>query len=300
MRPLARHRRELHHRASRDLADLPQAADHRVDPRRIVVLVAIAALGLAFAASAVLYIQTHRTKAKVRHLVTSIEPPKDHLLAAERANDSGQAALAAAVASSGEVRTALLSQSIVYAQETSSEWAKYRTSAAALPGEDELAKKFLADQARARIASTAAVVPILKSSGPDTLPKHEIDIYNAARGDLIKLHSLYRVADRRLFAQLERDFTRFDLTLAIGSAFALLLVVVGSVIGMQKARKTVRDRSARVAVTRLTAFEGRLRRALELIHNDNSAFEVAERAAGGRCCLMRRSVCWSLTPATLV
>ena len=42
------------------------------------MFVAIAALGLALAASAVLFIQTHRTKAKVTHLVTSIEPPKDH------------------------------------------------------------------------------------------------------------------------------------------------------------------------------------------------------------------------------
>src|SRR6185369_6700853 len=102
------HRRELRRHASTDLADRQHPTDRRVDPRRIVVLVAIAAVGLAFAASAVLFIQTHRTKTKVKHLVTSIEPPKDHLLAAERANDSGQAALAAAVASTGEVRTALL------------------------------------------------------------------------------------------------------------------------------------------------------------------------------------------------
>jgi diguanylate cyclase (GGDEF)-like protein len=224
-------------------------------------------------------VHTQRTRSKVQHLVVSIEPPKDHLLVAERANDSGQAALTAAVASTGEERTALLSQAIVYSQQTSSAWTKYQATAAGLPGEEKRAAKYLTDQARARTTSTAALVPILKTAAAGSLPNSEIDTYNATRNDLIELHTLYRRADRALFNDLEDDFARFELTLAMGSAFALVMILVGTVVGMRRARRTLLERSTRAAAARLTDFEGRFRRALELIHNDQSAFEVAERAS---------------------
>lgn len=96
----------------------------RVDPRRIVVVVAVAVLALGSGASALMWAQTDHTRDEAQYLLASIGPPREHLLAAERATDLGQGELVAAVSSTGEDRSRHLSQAIAASRDISSEWAK--------------------------------------------------------------------------------------------------------------------------------------------------------------------------------
>jgi diguanylate cyclase (GGDEF)-like protein len=238
----------------------------------------LVALVLGTITTSSLLVATERTRSQVQHLSDAIGHPKDHLLAAQRSNDSGQAALAAAVGANGPDRAALLSEAIDHSQDVSSEWARYRQTAAGLPGEAALVRAFERHQAIASATSKAVLVPILTSTEPAVLPEREIEAYNAVRDDLVALHSLYRQEDRARLAELESHTARFVLLIALGAALALVVLVAAAVVGMRSARRLMRDRAERAASAHLTTFEGRLRRALEWAEDDAAAFLVADRA----------------------
>ena len=117
--------------------------DKRRDPRWMVAVVALSALLIGGGAVTVLLVSLHPTRNSVQLLANSLAEPKDALLAAERANDAGQASLAAAAGSTGAQRTALLTASIDHAQEASTEWDRYHSTAVGLPGEQELADRYV-------------------------------------------------------------------------------------------------------------------------------------------------------------
>jgi len=244
----------------------------------LVLAIAFALLALSVGVMAVLLSTAHTTGRTISHLVTSVEPPKDHLLAAERDNDSGQRALGAAVVATGAERTRLLSLAIDYSQKTSSEWTKYKAAAVGLRGEKALAAKYEADQARASKVSSDALVPIVNSTGIGALPPAEIDAYATDSNDLIRLHTMYRQADRNILNDLGARTRRFELLLMVGGSVGFCLLLVGTIASLRIARRTMTERAGQREVARLSAFETRLRRALELVDTGTAAFAIAERA----------------------
>lgn len=249
-----------------------------VDPRRLVLVVAAVALALGCAATALLWSATQQTRSSLDHLVGSIEPPKTHLLAAERATERGQAALAAAVGAAGPERTRLLSDAILSSQEIASQWTKYKAAAAGLPGERRLVEKYTADNARSEASTSAVLVPILNATTAARLPQAELDSHNQVQNDLIALHGLYADASRNLLSRLERQTARDSTTLGVAAAGGLALLVGTTVVSFRRAGRVLADRSDRHNRSNLTRFDGRLRRALQLVDNDGSAFAIADRA----------------------
>lgn len=248
------------------------------DPRRIVAIVGLALLGLGTVSTVTLTSWMDRTSSSVRAISSSIAVPKGHLLEAERSNDAAQAAFAAAVASTGDERTKFLAEAIQQSQVTSAEWRDYESAAVGLPGEADLAARYVENQAASNATSSAALQPLLDSQVGGTLPQQQVESYEAVRADLIQLHSMYRQADRAALEALGAETDRAQRWLDIGTAGAFALLVAGIVAGIRFANRAVVDRTARSASGRLAAFEARLRRALELVDNDADAFAVASRA----------------------
>ncbi len=218
------------------------------------------------------------TEATGDYLVDKIEPPKDHLLAAERASDAGQASYASAVATTGDERTAHLNEAIVHAQNLKVEWTKYRAAALGLPGEELVARRYVADQDLAQATASALLVALIDSSAPGMLPPDEIASHAVVKADLVELHTMYRTADRAAFVSVDDEAERAHMLLFVGSAASTVLVIGAALIGFRRAKRSVVDRSRRREVAELGAFETRLRRALGLVDHDRAAFVVGERA----------------------
>ena len=248
------------------------------DPRRVVVLVTALVLLLASSATAVLWSSLQQTGSSVHYLADSLEPPMEHLQLTEQANDAGQTALVAAASASGEERTALLSAAIAASQDIKVQWSKFKATAAGLPDERDLIRKYEADQRTAAATSAAALVPILNSAEPSALPASEIESYGVVSADLTALTALYQRAHRRSIGELAARQDRSEQRLVVAAAAGLLIVLAASVFAFRRAGRVADDRSRRQADAELAAFETRYRRALGLVDDEAAAFSVADRA----------------------
>lgn len=213
---------------------------HRgADPRLMVVAVALTALVVGGSAVAVLLASLQPTRSSVTRISESLSTPKNALLAAERANDAGQASLAAAAGATGDQRSSMLTESIDHAQEASTEWDRYQSSAVGLPGEKDLAERYVIDQAASHDISTASLVPILNSTVPGVLPQEEVAAHQAVRDDLVKMHTLYREADATALTELGHQEERTQQLLVFWAVVWGLVVAVGSIVGLRNARRVV-------------------------------------------------------------
>jgi len=244
----------------------------------MVAAVALIVLVLGVGAAGLLLSSIAQTRSSVLRVIDTVGPPKDHLLAAERANNRSQATLAAAAGAIGEERTRLLSAAIIQSQTLTSEWNKYRSLAIGLPGESALQDRYDADQELAQATTSAALVPILNSTVAGMLPQSEVETHEAVQRDLVQIHTLYRAADRESLAEIEGHTARLELLIALGASLALIVVVAGTIVGWRVARRSMAERTERAAVSVLADFETRLRRALEFVNDDVAAFAVADRA----------------------
>jgi hypothetical protein len=226
-------------------SDLParlQAEEGRLGPTRIVLLLTAAALALALGTSAGVLTAIERSRASVERVADELERPMDHLLAAERANEAAQAALSAAVGSSGVERTTALSDAVQLSEDASSEWARFRAAKADLPGEAALLERFTAADRLSRQAASALLVPILNTDGTATLPRSQVASHEAVMDVLIDLHTLYQRARRATLADLRRHTRNFETVVSVGSGAALLILLVGGAISMRTARRIRRRR----------------------------------------------------------
>ncbi|CAN5488494.1 hypothetical protein BH10ACT3_BH10ACT3_11890 [soil metagenome] len=249
----------------------------RRDPRAIAGGLTLAALFIGGLGAWAVTTSTRGSRISVEHVIDTIEPPMEQLLIAERSNERGQEALAAAVGATGDGRTQLLSESISAGQDTSAAWERYKASALDLPGEAQLAAQYEVDDIAAQRVSSAVLVPILNSEVPGSLPATEISTHQAVDADLRALHTLYRVAGRDALAGLRADSRRAETWSVWLSVAVLIAILAGGAFGLRRANRVRRERERRRGAQRLVAFETRLRRALELVNKESSAFKIAER-----------------------
>jgi diguanylate cyclase (GGDEF)-like protein len=250
------------------------------DPRRLVTVASLVALLLVGGAFALLWAPAHRSAATVHHLAISLDRPKEHLLAATRANNDAQAALTAAVAATGAERSRLLADAVADAQVVSAEWSKYEGSAARLRNERRLAGRYRADQRRAQASSSELLVPIVSAASGGTLPAAQIEAHERVRNDLIALYDLYRDADHHSLASLDADAGRFQDLLVGVAVIEATIILFATVAGLRRGRLVLAERHERRETARLAKFEAQLRRALEWVDSDTAAFAVASRALG--------------------
>ena len=238
----------------------------------------VSALVLGSIAMTVTWASVGRTQGDVDHIVNSIQPPKDRLLAAARANAAGHTAITAAVSATGEDRSRLLSEAISASEQMSVEFTKYRAQAIGLPGEDELVAQYDADRELAEATASSALIPILNSTLPAGLPVEAVEANKAVALDLAGLHTLYLSADRAAFVDLGREADRAQQFVLIGAILGLAFVLISAWFAYRRARRAVAARKVRAAASALSAFETRLRRALSLVDTDTSVYAVTERA----------------------
>src|SRR5690606_4213017 len=195
----------------------------------------------------------------------------------ERLHQRGQATLSEAVSAEGPRRSELLGESIRIAQQTSAAWTRYRSSALDLPGEQRLASRYEEDQAEVQAASSAVLIPLLTSPEPGVLPPEQVTAHQAVIDDLQALHTLYRDERRTDLASLQSDIDHSERAAILLSGAAMLTLLIAAAVAMRRARRVQQERQSRREAQRLVEFEGRLRRALELVDDEQSAYRVAER-----------------------
>jgi len=250
------------------------------DPRRLVTLVALAVLVFGALAAGAMLVSVQHTRDVVDHIVESIEPPAAHLLAAERANDAAQTSLAAAAATTGEDRARLFAAAVRLSEQTSVEWTKYRAVAAGLPGETALADRYEVEQERAQAEAAALLVPIVNSTAPASLPPDQIATHVALSDSLAELQQLYRDEEVRSQATFAEQVRRSQQLLVVAVLLAAAVFVVVTTVSFRRAGRVERDRAQRRGDARLSAFDARLRRALDLVDEDGAAYLVAARGIG--------------------
>lgn len=247
------------------------------DPRAVVVVATLGALGVAGLTSWAITSAIDQSSRSVERLSAAVEPPMAHLLRTERMNAEGQQALYGAVATTGADRTRQLSASIVASQEAAAAWTEYRTSALQLPGERELAARYEAAQRDVQERTSELLVPILNSTVPGTLPTTQIELHQAAERSLRDLYELYAEAEGTELGQLGAHIDDDERSTAVGTAAALAIILLAAAIGMRRARRVHGERQLLREEQRLVAFDSRLRRALELTDSEPATFRLAER-----------------------
>lgn len=260
--------------------DRPAATRRRSwgDPRAVVVVVTVGALLIVGVAAWAVTASMDRSGTDVGRLVDEIEPPLDHLLRTERANADGQQALQGAVAATGEERTRLLSDSVLASQAASAAWSEYRASALDLPGAAALADRYETAQRATQQLSSELLVPIVTSTAPGTLPAAQTRAHQAGEQALRELHELYRDERRTELARLGSSIGRAEQSSRVVAGMLVAVILAAGAAGLRKARRAHGAHVRRSDEQRLVAFDGRLRRALELADSGPSAFRVAERA----------------------
>ena len=250
----------------------------RSDPRVLAVastaLVALVVIALTMVLSGM----AARSSDSSRRVRVAIESPLDRIDETLEAGSAGEAHLQLAAVTTGVERSRHLEASIAAGEATAKSWARYRAVALPLSGEPALASRYERDYQDGKQLAAEAILPILAADRPAPLPAEQVEAAARNQADLRALRDRYDRERATTLLRMEQRAERAGHRIRMGAVGGLVLILGLGMFALRSAKRTVRIRRDRAQTAELEAFESTVVRGLELIDDDDEAWEAAARA----------------------